>query len=81
MQDPVAQQLAFFLLPRSVKESPMKSKDLRDDEDARDAQRRTRDHGDRDLTESRPTPGSAEGERDVQDQSRSNVPRSDSGRH
>jgi hypothetical protein len=56
---------------------PEKSKHLREDAIARDAQRRTRDHGDRDLTESRPTPGSAEGERDTERQSQSNVPRAD----
>jgi hypothetical protein len=39
------------------------------------------DGGDATLSESRPTPGSAEGERDVREQSASNVPRSDDDRH
>ena len=54
-----------------------KSKDLRESTMERDAQRRTRDHGELDLSESQPTPGSAEGERDPARQSESNVPRAD----
>ena len=54
-----------------------KSKEARHAAMERDAQRRTRDHGDLEQSESRPTPGSAEGERDPAQQSESNVPRRD----